>query len=146
MKEPVTARTGVLELKARNESIPLMIERINGELNQVSCPDSVRRHIDVAIDEIGANIASYAYSDVSDGSIPRDMTLRYEIGEGYAILTFSDSGKPFDPLQAEEPLIGGMPQLGGFGIHIVRNIMDHLEYTYRNGQNCLRVTKTWTGQ
>ena len=61
-------------------------------------------------------------------------------------LTFviSDSGKPFDPttkgdvdttLPAEERSIGGL------GIHLVKQLMDNIQYEYKDGHNVLTLKK-----
>jgi serine/threonine-protein kinase RsbW len=53
-----------------------------------------------------------------------------------------DDGKPFDPLAAPAPdLTSAQRELGGVGLHFVRNLMDEVTYTRRDGINRLRLTK-----
>ena len=60
------------------------------------------------------------------------------------LVTFTDDGKPFDPLTAKEPDID-VPfddrPIGGLGMFIVRNTMDNLSYENKNGQNILIAKK-----
>ena len=63
-----------------------------------------------------------------------------------ATLTFTDEGKPFDPLEREDPdvtLSAEEHKIGGLGIYIVKKTMDQMEYEYRRGTNRLRIVKTW---
>ncbi|MBP2672866.1 MAG: hypothetical protein H6Q85_2932 [candidate division NC10 bacterium] len=59
-------------------------------------------------------------------------------------MTVTDDGPAFDPLQLPEPdvtapLEGRQP--GGLGVHLVRKLMDRVEYARAGGRN--RLTMTW---
>ena len=50
--------------------------------------------------------------------------------------------KPFNPLLVPAPDLAAKPRLvGGVGLHFVRKLTDHLEYTRREGINELRFAK-----
>ena len=56
-----------------------------------------------------------------------------------------DKGKPFNPLEAEEPdleLSGEDRPIGGLGIFLVQSTMDDLSYEYKDEQNILTLKKT----
>ena len=61
-----------------------------------------------------------------------------------AMLTFIDSGEPFDPLAredadiSEEALLG---REGGLGILLIKKLMDNVSYRYVNGKNELTIEK-----
>ena len=58
-------------------------------------------------------------------------------------LIFADNGKPYNPLDAEEPDITAPAEaraVGGLGIFMVRKMMDNMEYMYKDGQNVLTLT------
>ena len=60
------------------------------------------------------------------------------------VLTFTDDGIPYDPLQAAEPDVSlGADErpIGGLGIFLVRKTMDEVRYAYRDGQNVLSIRK-----
>ncbi len=55
-----------------------------------------------------------------------------------------DDGKAFDPRDAKAPDTTAAlmdRQLGGLGIHLVRNLMDHIEYRREGGRNHLTLTR-----
>ena len=59
-------------------------------------------------------------------------------------ITFTDSGKPYDPLKKEDPditLSAEERNIGGLGIFMTKKIMDSVEYEYRDGQNNLTLRK-----
>ena len=60
--------------------------------------------------------------------------------------TIADDGPPFDPLGRAAPdtdLGIDEREIGGLGIHLVRELMDELGYARENGRNLLRLTKTF---
>ena len=60
------------------------------------------------------------------------------------IITFTDSGMPYDPVAREDPDIN-VPaedrEVGGLGVFMVKQMMDDMEYSYQNGKNILTVQK-----
>ena len=95
----------------------------------------------VALQEMVTNILRHAYELDHDRPVEVAFVASAESFE----VTLRDQGPPFDPLsRPPEPVTeaSGMPeQPGGFGIHIVRQIMDELSYTRRDGWNELRMKK-----
>jgi serine/threonine-protein kinase RsbW len=64
------------------------------------------------------------------------------LGRGNVEAIVEDDGKPFDPLAAPAPdLTGKDRKPGGVGLHFVRNLMDEVTYTRRDGTNHLRLMK-----
>jgi anti-sigma regulatory factor (Ser/Thr protein kinase) len=55
-----------------------------------------------------------------------------------------DYGRPFDPLSVPPPDLDAPIEerrIGGLGLHIVREMMDTLEYAREGGRNVLRLSK-----
>lgn len=65
------------------------------------------------------------------------------VGEIFIDMRFSDGGVAFDPLAEEEPEFTDEPLIGGLGIHLVKNLMDKVEYDRADDQNHLRVICSW---
>ena len=67
--------------------------------------------------------------------------------DGYtqtAVISFIDSGKPFDPLALEDPDVTLSVEergVGGLGIFLVKKTMDAVNYKYENGRNILQIEK-----
>ena len=130
-----------LTVKAIKENIPAVISAIDKWLEGLSCPIKTHMQIDVAVDEIVANIAHYAYAPQKG-----DVTIQTEYDEnsGTASITFTDMGIPFNPLKKEEPdvsLPASEREIGGLGIFLVRKTMDQMEYRREDGCNMLTIRK-----
>ena len=72
--------------------------------------------------------------------------IRVECSENpaAAVISFLDSGVPFDPLAKEDPdvsLSAEEREIGGLGIFMAKKTMDDLHYEYRDGQNILTISK-----
>ncbi|MGQ0592993.1 MAG: ATP-binding protein [Gammaproteobacteria bacterium] len=101
-------------------------------------------HANLALEEILANVISYAYGDSKEHHI--SVCLLVE--EGELTVEVEDDGRPFNPLEAPEPDIQKPLEerrAGGLGIHLVRNLMDRLEYQRQDGRNLLIMVKKVVG-
>ena len=96
--------------------------------------------LNLAIEEAVTNVVNYAYPEGKEGKIDITSTLQ----KGRLVFAICDSGKPFDPTKAPkadtQSSVEQRPR-GGLGIHLVRNIMDTVNYEYKDGQNILTLTK-----
>lgn len=132
-----------LSVAAEVGQLPKVTAFVNECLEAAGCPVKVMHQIDMAVDEIFSNIALYAYNGRAGSA-----AVQVEINERTpaAILTFTDKGKPFNPLEREDPdvtLPAAERELGGLGIYLVKKTMDQMEYEYRKGTNRLRIVKAW---
>ncbi|MBU5434060.1 ATP-binding protein [Pseudoflavonifractor sp. MSJ-37] len=129
----VPAETG--QLSSINDSIGAV-------LAQYGCSSKTQMEIELAVEEIFVNIASYAYPpgtgeaeiQVEAGGDPPSVTIR-----------FLDSGKPFDPLARPEVDVTASAEsrrIGGLGIHLVKRLMDQTTYAHEDGKNILTIRKT----
>lgn len=130
-----------LTVEATVESIPVITEFVDGQLEQLGCPMKAQAQIDIAIDELFSNIVHYAYHP---GTGP--ATVRIEVVEEplSVIITFIDQGVPYDPLAKEDPdvtLSAEERDIGGLGIYIVKKNMNEITYEYKDGKNILRIRK-----
>ena len=115
---------------------------VNGKLEAHGCPLKAQKQIDLAIDELFGNIASYAYNpDVG----PATVRVEVEKDPLSVIVTFIDRGKPYDPLKHSDPdvtLSAEEREIGGLGIFLVKKTMDDVSYEYKDGQNILTIRKS----
>lgn len=130
-----------ITLEARIENLPEVTAFVDRSLEELSCPVKAQMQLDVAVDELFSNIAYYAY-----GSETGMASVGIEIQKAprAVILTFTDFGVPYNPLQNKDPditLSAEERQLGGLGIYMVKKSMDEMEYQYDNGKNILKITK-----
>lgn len=117
---------------------------VNAELEAFGCPMKTVMQIDLAVEEIFVNIASYAY-----GPEGGDAVIRIGAEDGGVSVTFADRGVPFNPTAQEDPDRSSPAeerQIGGLGIFLTKRIMDDVIYEYRDGQNVLSIRKSFTGR
>ncbi|MGA7687811.1 MAG: SpoIIE family protein phosphatase [Jiangellales bacterium] len=121
-KDPAVAVTDV------NAKIAEFTEKHN------LAPDLVAK-VQMALDEIVTNVLTHGGGDT--------LTVEVVLIPGWLVTTIIDDGRPFDPLTAPTPdteLPLEQRQVGGLGIHLVRTMMDEVEYAYRDGCNVLTLT------
>ena len=133
-----------LELDATVENL----ENVNDFLSQLLQEESYNRKdkqgLEMAVEEIYVNIASYAYAPhVGKVKIKGEA----EPDGCNIVLQFVDEGKPFNPLEQDEPDFS-IPveerRVGGLGIFIVKAKMDDVKYEYKDGKNILTIRKKLT--
>lgn len=121
--------------------IPRFAEEIEAfcQLRGVAPADIYK--INLALEELLTNIISYGFDDDRVHRIQVVLALQ---GEQFQVM-LSDDGKPFDPLsEAGAAVLEGRLEdrpIGGLGVHLVRTLMDRLEYAHVDGHNRLTLHK-----
>ena len=131
-----------LEIKLNNQLSEL--ERFSQTLSEFGqrrgLPSKVIRDLNLALEEILTNIISYGYTDNREHEI--GVSLSAQPGE--VRVEVQDDGQPFNPLGVPEPDTTkplAERAIGGLGIHIVRKLMDGLEYKRQGERNFLTLKK-----
>ena len=96
--------------------------------------------INLAIEEAVVNVMNYAYPAGTKG----DITVEAKSNGKEMFFVISDTGKPFDPTAKAEvdiTLSAEDRSIGGLGIHLIRQIMDHVNYERADGHNILTLIK-----
>ncbi len=123
-----------LSLSNRLEEIDRLNSAFNEFAEQNGVPTAARRSANLVFDELLNNTISYAYDDDGDHTID----VRIELARGRLAITIADDGKPFNPFGAKPPDVTYSieeRQVGGLGIHLVRNMMDEVSYNRRTDEN-----------
>ena len=128
-------------IDAVEDSIDFIQDFIKRKLLSYGCEKKPLMQIRLAVEEIFVNIISYAYRpDIGKAEIYVSVS---EAPLSVTIL-FMDAGKPFDPLARPDADTSGkmfMERPGGFGILLVKNTMDAVNYEYKDGKNILSIKK-----
>jgi len=93
--------------------------------------------VEVAATEIASNIIKHAYA----GKPGQSIEITAEEYPDRIVLSFFDTGKPFDPSTLTTPVLDGS-QENGMGCYIINQIADEVAY-FRDeatGRNCARIT------
>ena len=110
-------------------------------LEERDCPMKVLMQTELVVEEIFVNIASYAYNPETG---PATFCMEFEDNPNAVLMTFIDSGKPYNPLEKADPdttLAIEERDVGGLGIFLVKKNVDELTYEYTDGKNILRMKK-----
>jgi sigma-B regulation protein RsbU (phosphoserine phosphatase) len=103
-------------------------------------PERTRLKMTVVFDELLTNIISYAYRDSKE----HDIGIKVELSADRLKVSMVDDGIPFNPLGVERPdtkLPLEEREIGGLGIHLVRNMMDKVSYRRRIDKNVITVVE-----
>ena len=133
-----------LNIKANADNTGKVIDFVAAELKLHDFTAAMRAEILIAVEEVFVNIASYAYEPAEDGDVSLSVTVN-----GKAVIRFEDSGLPFNPLKNDSPDLNAPimeRDIGGLGIHFVKNMMDKVEYVYADGKNILTISKGMSKQ
>ena len=107
-------------------------------MEEVGLPDELNMQLNLALEEAVSNVMLYAYPGQS-GQVLVEAVKSEKI-----VFTISDSGIPFDPTQqkkADTTLSAEEREIGGLGIHLVRQIMDEVRYERYDNKNVLTLIK-----
>ena len=130
-----------LTIEAKVANLQQVLDFVDENLKSMRCPMKILMQIDVAVEEIFVNVASYAYAP-NTGSVTVQMELQEH--PRTVVITFIDSGIPYNPLAKEDPdvtLSAEERAIGGLGIYMVKKSMDKMSYEYKDKQNVLTMTK-----
>jgi anti-sigma regulatory factor (Ser/Thr protein kinase) len=126
-KEP-GKQLGTLRVKALLENVPLAIDCVAELAKRVGLDKRTLYEIQLAVDEACANVADHAYS----GEEPGDMEISCSLENQLFTIRVRDWGRGFDPKSVVVPDVGAPLEertLGGLGLFIVRQVMDHVQFT-----------------
>ncbi len=107
---------------------------------QANLPEEAVEQLKVAVDEACTNVIEHAYKGESEHQIDIAVIVKPD----RLTIRIRDEGESFEPEQYEEPDIfefARRHKKGGFGVHIMRRLMDRVEYHSRGKINECSMTK-----
>ena len=128
-------------IDAQIDKLPQVLAFLGEMLDEIDCSLKARMQLEIAVEEIFVNIASYAYEG---GEGKATIRCSYDEEDEMLSVMFRDSGSPFDPISASDPDVH-IPiddrQIGGLGIFMVKKSMDEVIYEREGGENILTIRK-----
>jgi anti-sigma regulatory factor (Ser/Thr protein kinase) len=94
----------------------------------------------LALEEVVSNVIRHGYPDDGD----HEIIVRLRVEPATVTAEVEDDGQPFNPLEAPEPDTTSPlaeRKVGGLGIHLVRRLMDGVEYRRPSERNLLTLRK-----
>ena len=139
--DTLTFSLNELEIEATTDNLSEVQTFVNERLDALDCSPKAQMQIELAVEEVFINIASYAYLPGKGNT-----TVRVEVTENpvSVTITFIDRGVPYDPLAKDDPDVTASAEnraIGGLGVFMVKKTMDDVAYEYRDGQNILTLKK-----
>jgi len=135
-----------LTLRVKNafSEIPAANESASRWLADRSAPPAADYFAHLAIEELVTNCIKYGYDDSAEHIIEIELKLS---GRDL-LLTVTDDGHPFNPLELPEPNthlpVEDRP-IGGLGIHLLKKMSDRMAYARTDGKNRLTLRKSLPG-
>lgn len=130
-----------LELPATYRYLSIVSACI-GELLQhiehIANREQVLYSIQLAAHETCTNLIDHAYAGNSNGLLAITLMLSYDTRQ--IIIEIRDTGVSFDP-DCAPPINLDQPQEHGYGLFLIRNLMDEVSYTSTADGNCWRLVK-----
>lgn len=123
----------VFEDISKIAELPTIVESLTEELHLSS---DVQFNINLALEEALANIFSYAYPENES----KEAILQIKQYENQLFFILTDSGVEFDPTKEDDvdiTLPAEERKIGGLGIFLIKNIMNHVSYQRIDDKNIL---------
>ena len=130
-----------ITVPAEISKFPMVLDFLHEQLHGSSCTKKTAYHLDLAMEEMFVNVASYAY-----GSAGGQVQIICEVEDQGIAVTLIDSGTPFNPLaqpDANITLAAEERDVGGLGILLTKKFIDELHYERRDEKNILSFYKAF---
>lgn len=130
-----------LMLKASLEEMPRFYAFTDQVCEKNNIDDPEKMEIQLSLEELIVNVINYAYPDHQKEHC---IELFFDCKEGKTFFTIVDEGVAFDPTLHEEVDISSNIDertVGGLGIHMVRQMMDSMNYHRCGNKNILTLEK-----
>lgn len=112
------------------------LERIGAERG---VPPKPLMQIQVALDEVASNVIKYGWPEGG----AHELLVRISVRDDGVEIEVVDDGQMFDPRLAPppNPAPAGRQWPGGVGVHMMKQLVDGIEYARIDGRNHLTLTK-----
>jgi len=124
----LTARNDLSELSRLSDFLAAFGDR-------AGFSEDFRGDLELALEEIFVNAATHGHPEGGEHEISIEISCD---ADDVVTLTIEDDGVPFNPLEArlvDLDLPVAERGVGGLGIHLVKGVMDDLEYARLEGRN-----------
>jgi anti-sigma regulatory factor (Ser/Thr protein kinase) len=130
-----------LQLEPRLSEIPHLIEWVEAHCAASGVDREVAMKLALALEEAVANVIRHGFPG---SPLPHRLAVRLDIDPDAVTAKVIDNARPFDPTGVSPPdLTSSLEErrLGGLGIHLMRELMDGLDYRRAGDRNILRLSK-----
>ena len=128
------------ELKNDQSELERLCQKCEEVGKSIGLSDKSVFEINLALDELFTNIISYGFQDQQEHTIK----IKISVDENHLHMKIEDDGIPFNPLAAEPPDFQcGIEecQIGGLGIHLIKKLMDDVQYQRVGDKNIIMLKR-----
>jgi serine/threonine-protein kinase RsbW len=128
-----------LELADTRAALTHVAEFVEKACEQAGVTPAAQFDIQLAVEEACCNVIEHAYE--GDGG---KFSVRFETRGPDVVITVCDWGRPFNPNEVASPDLGVPLEerpVGGLGLHLMRQLMDEVRFTFSETGNQLEMVK-----
>ena len=128
------------ELKSKLSELNTLCRHLEDCGNAMKLPQKCLFEINLGLDELFTNIISYGFEDEIEHRIKFSLAREKKT----LVVKVEDDGVPFNPLETAGPEPSqdlDSINIGGLGIHLVKKMMDDINYQRVEGKNRLVLKK-----
>ena len=136
----MTKRKYCFELRSNPSELRSLCNYLEDFGNKAELPQKCLFELNLGLDELFTNIISYGFKDESEHQIKFTLAKHRET----VVVQVEDDGIPFNPLKAGGPDLAqdlDSIKIGGLGIHLIKKMMDDIEYQRAGSKNKLTLKK-----
>ncbi len=129
-----------IKISNKIDEMPRVIEHFEEFAKRNEMSIAAVQKFNIVLDELLNNIISYGFTDFHEHEIEVKFQLKYL----RLIITIEDEGIPFNPFRNDPPdikLAINERNLGGLGVHIVKNLVDEYAYIRQSNRNIINLVK-----
>lgn len=128
----------LLKIAPNHEQLELIPAAVEEFAERDNWPPDLVFKLNLVLEELGVNIVNYS-------GATGDIEISLASDAERVTVEISDNGRPFNPLLDQETPDISAPlddrPVGGLGIHLVRTMMDEMQYSREDGKNKLAMIK-----
>lgn len=132
--------TSTLHIINELNQLALVSDFVEQEANSIGLEELQLMQVKLALEEAVTNAILYAYPSEE----AKEICIEMDCQNGRLLITVTDSGIPFNPLDKEDPDLTLPPEerpIGGLGVYLVKQLMTDVIYSRSAGKNRLTMIK-----
>lgn len=147
IKEPHVEFVNGISVNAEIEELKNVLTFFDEVLKTFKVSNTFKLELDLVIEEIFSNIVKYGYANdherTDNESEDKKVNILYTLKENTLRLgiKFIDNGVVFNPLTEISYEPASDAEIGGLGLLIIKNRVDHISYENKNNMNILSLEK-----
>jgi serine/threonine-protein kinase RsbW len=123
--------------------LPALMDAVEAHLAAAGAPEAASASVLIALDEVMANVIDYG----GEAGASPSVEVAVRVADDRIAVEVTDDGRAFNPIAAATPDTSGSLEdrpIGGLGIHLVKRLMDAVDYERSQGRNHLRFSRAYS--